>query len=78
MPLKVSAHGHMVLDVKCLTLSFNAKASHTYYTCRHMSITCYVLHDLEFDKQMNITEAKINAYLLNLALSLLKQLKIQN
>ena len=31
-----------------------------------------------FNKQMNITKAKINSYFLNLALSSSKQLKIQN
>ena len=32
----------------------------------------------KFNKEMNTTKAKINAYLLNLALFLLKHLKIHN
>ena len=37
---------------------------------------CYII--LNFNKQMNITKAKIKVYLLNLALFPLKQLKMQN
>ena len=33
---------------------------------------------LNFNKQMNTIKAKINAYLFNLAISLIKELRIQN
>ena len=53
-----------------------------YYMKEHTTKICLPFNMYfiisSFYKQMNITKAKMNAYLLNLALFPLKQLKIQN
>ena len=48
------------------------------YTMKNTVIFEYVLHNLEFLQTYDTTKVKINADLLNLALSPLKWLKIQN
>ena len=58
--------------------SVYCKYSMKEYTMKiHLYFNKYYLI-YNFYKQINMTKAKINAYLLNLALSQLKQLKIKN